>query len=172
MALFPDTVGILGFVTLFLLIFMRVPIMVAFGLIGFFGFAYLTTFEAAFSTLITTVWSYGTSYVLMAVPLFILMGQFASFSGIGDELYNAAAKWFGRMPGGLAISTIWGSAGFAACTGSSGAGILTFAPISYPPMKRAGYDKRLILGTLCCGRHHGNPHSAKHHLHYLWQHHG
>jgi tripartite ATP-independent transporter DctM subunit len=125
--------------------------MVAFGLVGFFGFAYLTTFRAAYSTLISTTWSYGTSYVLMAAPLFILMGQFASFSRIGDELYDAAAKWLGRLPGGLAIATIWGSAGFAACTGSSAAGIMTFAPIAHPPMEKAGYDKRLILGTLCCG---------------------
>ena len=147
----PTTVGLLGFVSLFVLILIRLPIFFAFGLVGFFGFAYLTTFRAAYATLLSTTWSYGTSYVLMAAPLFILMGQFASFSRIGDELYEAAAKWLGRLPGGLAIATIWGSAGFAACTGSSAAGILTFAPIAHPPMKKAGYDKRLILGTLCCG---------------------
>jgi tripartite ATP-independent transporter DctM subunit len=151
MELSPTTVGILSFVILFTLILMRVPIMAAFALVGFFGFAYLTSFRAACSTLITTTWSYSTSYVLMAAPLFILMGQFASFSRIGDELYDAASKWLGRLPGGLAIATIWGSAGFAACTGSSAAGILTFAPIAHPPMEKAGYDKRLILGTLCCG---------------------
>jgi tripartite ATP-independent transporter DctM subunit len=151
MELSPTTIGIIGFVVLFLLILLRVQIIFAFGLVGFFGFASLTTFRAAYSTLITTTWSYGTSYVLMAAPLFILMGQFANFSKIGDELYDAAAKWLGRLPGGLAIATIWGSAGFAACTGSSAAGILTFAPIAHPPMKKAGYDKRLILGTLCCG---------------------
>jgi C4-dicarboxylate transporter DctM subunit len=151
MELSPTSIGILGFVILFVLILIRLPILFAFGLVGFFGFAHLTTFRAADSVVITTTWSYGTSYVLMAVPLFILMGQFASFSHIGDELYEAAARWFGRLPGGLAIATIWGSAGFAACTGSSAAGILTFAPIAYPPMKKAGYDKRLVLGTLCCG---------------------
>jgi len=147
----PGTIGLLGFVVLFLLIFLKVPIAFAFGLVGFLGFAYLSSFQAAMTTLITTVWSYATSYVLMAVPLFILMGQFAGYSRIGDELYDTAAKWFGRLPGGLAIATVWGSAGFAACTGSSGAGILTFAPIAYKPMKNNGYDKRLIFGTLCCG---------------------
>ena len=147
----PGTIGLLGFVVLFLLIFLKVPIAFSFGLIGFLGFAYLSSFQAAMTTLITTVWSYATSYVLMAVPLFILMGQFAGYSRIGDELYDTAAKWFGRLPGGLAIATVWGSAGFAACTGSSGAGILTFAPIAYKPMKNIGYDKRLIFGTLCCG---------------------
>jgi C4-dicarboxylate transporter DctM subunit len=134
-------VGLLGFIILFVLIFIRVPVMISFGSVGFFGSAYLINFKAAFSILITTIWSYGTSYTLMAAPLFILMGQFANYSKIGDELYDTAAKWLGWLPGGLAISTILGSAGFAACTG----------PIAYPPMKRAGYDKKLIFGTLCCG---------------------
>ncbi|MBN1256019.1 MAG: TRAP transporter large permease [Deltaproteobacteria bacterium] len=151
MELTPSMVGILGFVAVFLLIFLKMPIAIAFGLVGFAGFAYLSSFQAAMSTLVSTTWSEGTSYVLMAVPLFILMGQFANYSKIGDELYAAATTWFGRLPGGLAIATVWGSAAFAACTGSSGAGILTFGPISYTPMKNAGYDKRLSLGTLCCG---------------------
>ena len=151
MELSPSMIGILGFIAVFLLILIKMPIAIAFGVVGVIGFAYLSSFQGAMTTLITTVWSYGTSYVLMAVPLFILMGQFASYSKIGDELYDTASVWFGRLPGGLAIGTIWGSAAFAACTGSSGAGILTFGPISYKPMKNAGYDKRLILGTLCCG---------------------
>lgn len=151
MTLAPSTIGIIGFIAVFVLIFSKMPIAIAFGVVGFLGYAYLANFQAAMSTLITTVWSYGTSYVLMAVPLFILMGQFASYSKIGDELYETAASWFGRLPGGLAIGTVWGSAAFAACTGSSGAGILTFGPIAYKPMKKAGYDQRLILGTLCCG---------------------
>jgi C4-dicarboxylate transporter DctM subunit len=151
MELTPSMVGILGFVAVFLLIALKMPVAIAFGLVGFAGFAYLSSFQGAMSTLVSTTWSYGTSYVLMAVPLFILMGQFASYSKIGDELYATATTWFGRLPGGLAIATVWGSAAFAACTGSSGAGILTFGPIAYTPMKNAGYDRRLSLGTLCCG---------------------
>ena len=151
MELTPSMIGIIGFAAVFLLILMKMPIAIAFGVVGFWGFAHLSSFQGAMTTLITTVWSYGTSYVLMAVPLFILMGQFASHSKIGGELYETASAWFGRLPGGLAIGTIWGSAAFAACTGSSGAGILTFGPIAYKPMEDAGYDKRLTLGTLCCG---------------------
>jgi C4-dicarboxylate transporter DctM subunit len=151
MELTPSMVGILGFVAVFLLIALKMPVAIAFGLVGFAGFAYLSSFQGAMSTLVSTTWSYGTSYVLMAVPLFILMGQFANYSKIGDELYATATTWFGRLPGGLAIATVWGSAAFAACTGSSGAGILTFGPIAYTPMKNAGYDRRLSLGTLCCG---------------------
>jgi C4-dicarboxylate transporter DctM subunit len=109
MELSPSIIGILGFALVFLLILFKMPIAIAFGVVGVLGFAYLSSFQAAMTTLITTVWSYGTSYVLMAVPLFILMGQFASYSKIGDELYDTASVWFGRLPGGLAIGTIWGS---------------------------------------------------------------
>lgn len=151
MEISPSLIGILGFIVLFVFIFLRMPLFIAFGVVGVVGIAWILNIEAAFSALVTSVWSYGTSYVFMAAPLFILMGQFASLSGIGEELYDAAATWFGRLPGGLAIATVWGTAGFSACTGGSSTGILTFAPIAEPPMKKAGYDQRLILGTLCCG---------------------
>ena len=151
MEIAPSLVGFLGFVVLFVLIFMRFPISFAFLLVGLLGLIYLTNFKTATSTMVTTAWTYGTSYVLMAVPLFMLMGQFASYSGIGSGLYNTASKWLGRLPGGLAIATVWGSAGFAACTGSSTSGILTFGPIAFKPMMEHGYDKRLSLGTICCG---------------------
>jgi C4-dicarboxylate transporter DctM subunit len=146
----PFAVGITAFIFLFILIFLKVPIAFAFAFTGFVGLIYLAGFGPAMSILTTNIWTGVTSYDMMAVPLFILMGMFASYSGIGEGLYNAASKWLGRMPGGLAIATIWGCAGFGACTGSSGAGMLVFGPISYGPMKAAGYSKNMVLGTLCC----------------------
>lgn len=151
MEITPSLVGILGFVALFVLIFLRLPIAFAFALVGFLGLLYLSDFKAATVCLASTVWTYATSYILMAIPLFMLMGQFANHSGIGSDLYDSALKWFGRLPGGLAISTTWGTAGFGACTGSTTTGILTFGPIAYRPMIDKGYDKRLALGTICCG---------------------
>lgn len=147
----PFTVGIIAFIALFVLIFLKVPIAFAFAFTGFMGLIYLAGLGPAMSVLSMTIWSGVTSYTLMAVPLFILMGLFANLSGIGGELYNTASKWLGRLPGGLAIATTWGCAGFAACTGSSAAGMLVFGPISYEPMKDAGYSKTLALGTICCG---------------------
>ena len=144
-------VGILGFLFLFALLFLNMPIAFAFTVIGFLGVAYFIGFEPAMTTLIMTVWSSCTNYTLMAVPLFILMGQFAYFSGIGPDLYKAASRWWGKLPGGLAISTVWGCAGFSACTGSSTAGVLTFAPIAYKPMLNLNYSPRLALGSICCG---------------------
>ena len=143
-------VGIIAFIALFVLIFLKVPIAFAFAISGLAGLIYLSGLKPAMSILTTNIWSGGTSYTLMAVPLFILMGQYASLSGIGDDLYNAASKWLSRLPGGLAIATTWGCAAFAACTGSSASGMLTFGPISYGPMKEAGYNNKLALGTICC----------------------
>jgi C4-dicarboxylate transporter DctM subunit len=146
----PFTVGIIAFVALFVLIFLRVPIAFAFAITGFAGLIYLSGLGPAMSILSMSIWSQITSYTLMAVPLFILMGLFASLSGVGDELYGTASKWLGGVPGGLAIATTWGCAGFAACTGSSAAGMLVFGPISYGPMKEHGYSKTMALGTICC----------------------
>jgi len=143
-----STIGILGFFALFLLMCLRVPIFLAFTIVGFFGLAVVSGFEAAAKTLVSTFWSYTQSYDLMAIPLFILMGVFAFHSGIGADLYNAAEKWLGRIPGGLAIATTWGCAGFGAVTGSSATGAIAFGPIAYKPMKNAQYNERLVLGTL------------------------
>jgi len=146
----PSMIGILGFIALFLLMFLRMPIFLAFTGIGFVGLALLTRFDVAVKSLISTFWSYSLSYDLMAIPLYILMGAFAFHSGIGSDLYHAASKWLGRIPGGLAIATTWGCAGFGAVTGSSATGVLAFGPIAYKPMIEHKYDIRLILGTICC----------------------
>ena len=143
-----STIGILSFLILFLLMGLRIPIFLAFTIVGFFGFVIVAGFDAAAQTFVSTFWSNALSYDLMAIPLYILMGTFAFHSGIGADLFNAAEKWLGRIPGGLAIATTWGSAGFSAVTGSSAAGTATFAPIAYKPMKDAKYDERLVLGIL------------------------
>ncbi|MEJ2047876.1 MAG: TRAP transporter large permease subunit, partial [Dehalococcoidia bacterium] len=98
----PFAVGIIAFIALFGLIFLKVPIAFAFAFTGFLGLVYLAGFEPAMSVLTMSIWTGITSYTLMAVPLFILMGLFASNSGIGGGLYNAASKWLGKLPGGLA----------------------------------------------------------------------
>lgn len=152
MEISPSLVGILSFVLLFVLILVvKMPIFFAFVLTGFLGYLCLGNFEVASSNLVGSVWTTCTNYTLLAIPLFLIMGQFSSYSGIGSDLYDSASKWFGRLPGGLAIATVWGCGGFAACTGASVTGILTFGPIAYKPMLELGYDKRLTLGVLCSG---------------------
>ncbi len=146
----PFTIGLIALIVLFILIFSRMPIAFAFMLTGFAGLVALLGFHPALSYLSISAWTQGTSYELMAVPLFVLMGMFANHSGIGSDLYKTASAWLGRLPGGLAFATIWGCAGFAACTGSSSSGMLVFGPVSYGPMKEHGYSKELSLGTICC----------------------
>lgn len=151
MGIEPNIVGLLSIGLFFLLLLMNLPIFLAFLIPGLIGMAYLIGFKAAIMTTMSTFWAYGTSSALMAIPLFLLMGQFASEAGIGRDLYNAASKWMGKLPGGLAIATIWGSAGFAACTGSSTTGVVAFGAIAYRPMLENNYDPRLSVGSIICG---------------------
>ncbi len=85
------------------------------------------------------------------LPLFILMGEFAYFSGIIRGAYDAMYKWLGHLPGGLAMATIGGCGGFAAICGSSVACASTMASIAYPEMKRYKYDPRLATGSIASG---------------------
>ena len=94
------------------------------------------------------VWSTSSDYVMICIPLFILMGNFANYSGIGPDLYKTALTWLGRMPGGLAMTTVFGNAAFGAVTGASLAGLVTFTPIAWKPMLSLNYDKRLAAGCL------------------------
>lgn len=148
MELSPWIVGLLGFILLFVLMFLRVPVAFAFAIAGFLGLWYVRGLQAALGDLPVVVWSTSSDYVMICIPLFILMGNFANRSGIGPDLYKTALTWFGRMPGGLAITTIFGNAAFGAVTGASLAGLVTFTPIAWKPMLNLNYDKRLAAGCL------------------------
>lgn len=148
MELAPWIVGSLGFVLLFVLMFLRVPVAFAFGIAGFLGLWHVRGLRAALGDLPVVVWSTSSDYVMICIPLFILMGNFANRSGIGPDLYKTALTWFGRMPGGLAMTTIFGNAAFGAVTGASLAGLVTFTPIAWKPMLNLNYDKRLAAGCL------------------------
>ena len=148
MELSPWIVGLLGFILLFVLMFLRVPVAFAFAIAGFLGLWYVRGLQAALGDLPVVVWSTSSDYVMICIPLFILMGNFANRSGIGPDLYKTSLTWFGRMPGGLAITTIFGNAAFGAVTGASLAGLVTFTPIAWKPMLNLNYDKRLAAGCL------------------------
>ncbi|MFC1991021.1 TRAP transporter large permease [Chloroflexota bacterium] len=147
----PDPViGLLGFILILVLIFLKMPVAYAFVLAAFVGLVVLVGFETARNSLIVTVWYKVSSYLLICLPLFVLMGTFAFYSGIGPDLYESALKWWGRLPGGLALTTVWGCAAFGALTGASIAGMATFTPIAWKPMLDLGYDKRLAAGSIIC----------------------
>jgi tripartite ATP-independent transporter DctM subunit len=148
----PIAVGVIGFVLLFVLLFLcRVPIGIGMGLIGFLGFVYLTDIDAGLGILRLVPFRTAFSYILSVVPLFILMGDLAFRSGMSQELYETGYKWVGHLPGGLAIATIGGCAGFAAICGSSQAGAATMGLVAFPEMKKYGYNDSLASASIVAG---------------------
>jgi len=93
----------------------------------------------------------GTSLFLLTLPLFILMAEVVSFSGLGDDIYTAAHDWLSWLPGGLAISSIATCTGFAAISGSSPATAATVGLVSIPEMIKRGYNRYLAVGSIAVG---------------------
>ncbi len=147
----PVTVGIIGTVVVFLLLFLGMPIAFALMLVGFGGISYLSSVDAALPAVASTVWEVASFYPYTVIPLFIVMGGFAGSSGITRELYTTFDLWMRRLPGGLAIATIGACGGFAAVSGSSVATAATMGTVALPEMKRFNYDDRLATGSVAAG---------------------
>jgi TRAP-type C4-dicarboxylate transport system permease large subunit len=127
------------------------PIAFAMMLVGFLGMAYLTSLTAALPVVARTTYEVAAFYPYMVMPLFLVMGGFASTTGLTQEMYNTFDKWFRRLPGGLGITTVAACAGFAAVSGSSVATAAAMGKLAYPEMKRFGYDDRLSTGCIAAG---------------------
>ena len=147
----PLLVGIIGVFLFLALAIMGMPIGFSFAGVGFVGIIFLRGLDPALSILGSMPYTWASNYNLVAVPLFILMGQFAYHSGISSELYDTAYKWVGKLPGGLAITTTLACTGFAACTGSSLASAATMSTIALPEMKKNNYNSRLAVGCIAGG---------------------
>src|SRR5439155_1289601 len=132
------------------LAFLRVPIAYAMGIVGVVGYAYMRDWNwaVAFAMTQTKLYETGRSYTLSVVPLFILMGNFVTRAGMSRELFRAAYAFIGHLRGGLAMATVWASAGFGGICGSSIATAATMAKVAYPSMKRFGYSDKLAAGTV------------------------
>lgn len=142
------TVGIIGIGLLVVLFLLRMPVAFAMALVGFVGFASLSTPEAALSLLGRDIFDSFSSYPLSVIPMFILMGTFAFASGISQRLYKTAYAWVGHRRGGLTIATVFACAGFGAICGSSAATAATMGKIALPEMKKYNYDDTLATGTV------------------------
>jgi len=117
-------------------------------LVGFLGFTFLMSFSAASNLVIKDFFDNFTTYSYTVIPLFMVMGEFASNSNIAKRLYLGAHKWFGHIPGGLAMTTVVGATAFKAMCGSSLATVGTFSNLAMPEMDRYGYKKELSAGTI------------------------
>lgn len=140
--------GILGIAVLIIIMLLRVPIAFAMAFVGLVGFAYAVSLEASLRFLVKTFFSVFSSYSLTVLPLFMLMGQIASNSGISKRLYATANAWLGHVPGGLAIATVGANALFATVSGSTNASAATMSSIAIPEMRRYNYSERLASGTV------------------------
>ena len=147
----PVSAALVGLLVMFLLMLFGMPIAFAMLLAGVLGNAYLLSGPAATHLLATNVWEQFSSYGLSVVPLFVLMGQFAYRAGVTERLYDAAYKWVGRLPGGLAGTTIAACAGFSAICGSNSATAATMGTIALPEMRRYRYDPALSTGAIAVG---------------------
>jgi C4-dicarboxylate transporter DctM subunit len=146
-----DTVAILGFIALFALMLLRVPVGMAMGLVGVSGFAYLNGGTPALKLVGQTSMRTVTDYTFGVIPMFLLMGAFVSTSGMSRELFRAANKFVGHLRGGLGIATIAACGGFAAICGSSVATAATFSTVAYPEMRRFGYPQSFATGVIAAG---------------------
>ncbi len=142
------TVGLIGIVAALVLFATGIEMFFAMFVVGFLGFAYLVTWDAALNLLAKDFFDTCSSYSLTVIPLFVLMGQIAFNSGVAKKLFDAAYKYVGHIPGGLAVSTVMGATAFKAICGSSPATAATFASVAVPEMDHYGYDKRLSTGIV------------------------
>lgn len=144
-------IGYLGIAGLFFLLALRVPVAMALLVPGFFGIWAISGERAATATLSSEAFSALSSYPLIVVPLFILMGNIASAAGFSRGLYELAYAWVGRFRGGLASASIVGCASFSAVSGSSVATAVTIGRVAIPEMKRFGYRDGLATGAVAAG---------------------
>lgn len=140
-----------AFIILMVLLFLRVPIAVATGLVGIVGLAAFQGWTAAFSQIGIVASETVLTYEFAVIPLFIVMGAFIAHSGIAEEMFRACYALVGHWRGGLALSTVVACGGFSAVAGSSMATAATMSRIAYPQMKRYGYDEKLATGCIAAG---------------------
>jgi C4-dicarboxylate transporter DctM subunit len=147
----PPILGVFGVLCFLGLAILGLPIAFSFATMGLIGISLIQGLGPGLSSLADAAYSETASYILTTIPLFVLMGQFAFHSGISRDLFKAAYKWMGRLPGGLALATTLACTGFAACTGSSVASAATMSTIAFPEMERYRYSPRLSTGAIAAG---------------------
>ena len=141
-------IGLISVGIFLVLMLLRLPIAVSLASVGVIGFGLIRSFPAALSLIATDIYTTFSSYTLSVVPMFVLMGAFAYHSGLGKELYKTAHNVLGRIPGGLAISSVWACTIFGAVCGSNPATTATIGTIAIPEMKKYKYADTLSTGTI------------------------
>ncbi len=146
-----QTVGIVGFAVMITMIFLRMPVAIALGIVGAAGYAVLNGWDQSLLVLGRVPLTFASAYDLSVVPLFVLMGAVAAHSGMARELFQSIDVMFSGRRGTLASATVGACAALGAVSGSSVAMVATMSHVAVPEMRRAGYDERLALGSVIAG---------------------
>ena len=146
-----DWIAFIGFVALFVLMLLRVPVGMAMGLVGVTGYSWIVGPGPALKLVGQTSLRTVTDYTFGVIPMFMLMGAFVSVSGLSKEMFKAADAFLGQLRGGLGVATVVACGGFAAICGSSVATAATFSTVAYPEMRRFGYPQSFSTGVIAAG---------------------
>lgn len=144
----PDMIGLLGFALVLVLILLRMPVAIALLTVGIGGLLYFRGITATTNLVPSQLFSYVTTLSFIAVPLFLLMGEFAFKAGLVSKAYDAARIWLSRLPGGLAAATVTACGMFGACAGSGLSSAAIMGRLTVPQMIERGYDRSLASGTV------------------------
>ena len=144
----PFTVGVITLCLLLFLIFIGVRVVFAAAIVGLLGLVELRGWGPAAGIIGTIPHSKSSSYALSVLPMFIFIGFLAFHAGMTQQLFDAARKWLGWLPGGLAVATVMATAGFAAVSGASTATAAVFSRVAIPEMLKYGYDRKLAAGVV------------------------
>ena len=162
------TLGLLGLLSLFVMLALRMPVALSMLAVGFAGTvianankflavgmasdqAWARGWKVAYSNLAGETFEAASNFNLLVIPMFVLMGNLAGVSGMSNDLFNAAYRWMGHLKGGLASATIAACAGFAALSGSSLASAVTMGRVALPEMRRYKYADGLATGSVAAG---------------------
>jgi C4-dicarboxylate transporter, DctM subunit len=146
-----NAVAVTGFIALFALMLLRMPVGMAMGLVAVTGYGYLNGAVPALKMVGQTSMRTVTEYTFGIIPMFLLMGAIVAASGMSRELFRAGNTIVGHFKGGLGIATIAACAGFAAISGSSVATAATFSTVAYPEMRQYRYPQSFSTGVIAAG---------------------
>ncbi len=147
----PLEIGLIGAGAMVLLVFLGVRVFIAAATVGTLGLVAILGWDAGVGMAGTVPHSKSVEYALSVLPMFILIGFLAFHAGITKAVFEAARAWIGWVPGGLAVATVFATAGFAAVSGASTSTAAVFSRIAIPEMLEAGYQKRMAAGVVAAG---------------------
>ena len=147
----PLLVGMIGIGLLLVLVMIGMRVVFAAALVGLLGLVELLGWGPAAGIVGTVPHSKSSTYALSVLPMFIFIGFVAFHAGMTEQLFVAARRWLGWLPGGLAVASVFAAAGFAAVSGASTATAAVFARVAIPEMLKNGYDRKLAAGVVAAG---------------------